>query len=290
MIFLELSVVGGDLRIVKLIEMLAKEKFLIYTYAIENADVLKEYEEVVELSSLNELQNSTEIIISGVPFSNNMQEVNDPFSDKKILVQDLFKNIQGKTLIAGSISPNVESLAKQYNIKVIDLLKREELAVLNTISTAEGTIQIAMEETAKTIHGSNVLVMGFGRIGKILCKMLSGIGAKVYAEARKNEDIAWIKAYGYNAIYLNELKETLGQYDIIINTIPSLILNREYLSNVRQDTLIIDIASTPGGVDRQAAKELGIRSILALSLPGKVAPITSAEFIKETLNHILKEL
>ena len=129
MIFLELSVVGGDLRIVKLIEMLAKEKFLIYTYAIENADVLKEYEEVVELSSLNELQNSTEIIISGVPFSNNMQEVNDPFSDKKILVQDLFKNIQGKTLIAGSISPNVESLAKQYNIKVIDLLKREELAV-----------------------------------------------------------------------------------------------------------------------------------------------------------------
>lgn len=290
MIFLELSVVGGDLRIVKLIEMLAKEKFLIYTYAIENADVLKEYEEVVELSSLNELQNSTEIIISGVPFSNNMQEVNDPFSDKKILVQDLFKNIQGKTLIAGSISPNVESLAKQYNIKVIDLLKREELAVLNTISTAEGTIQIAMEETAKTIHGSNVLVMGFGRIGKILCKMLSGIGAKVYAEARKNEDIAWIKAYGYNAIYLNELKETLGQYDIIINTIPSLILNREYLSNVRQDALIIDIASTPGGVDRQAAKELGIRSILALSLPGKVAPITSAEFIKETLNHILKEL
>lgn len=290
MIFLELSVVGGDLRIVKLIEMLAKEKFLIYTYAIENADVLKEYEEVIELSSLNELQNSTEIIISGVPFSNNMQEVNDPFSDKKILVQDLFKNIQGKTLIAGSISPNVESLAKQYNIKVIDLLKREELAVLNTISTAEGTIQIAMEETAKTIHGSNVLVMGFGRIGKILCKMLSGIGAKVYAEARKNEDIAWIKAYGYNAIYLNELKETLGQYDIIINTIPSLILNREYLSNVRQDALIIDIASTPGGVDRQAAKELGIRSILALSLPGKVAPITSAEFIKETLNHILKEL
>ena len=79
-------------------------------------------------------------------------------------------------------------------------------------------------------------------------------------------------------------------YDIIINTIPSLILNREYLSNVRQDALIIDIASTPGGVDRQAAKELGIRSILALSLPGKVAPITSAEFIKETLNHILKEL
>jgi len=128
---------------------------------------------VKQTDSLDELGKSADIILSGVPFSNNLEEVNDPFSDKKILVEDLLKKIQGKTLIAGSISPKVEELGKQYNVKIIDLLKREELAVLNTISTAEGTIQIAMEETARTIHGSQVLVMGFGRIGKILCKMLA---------------------------------------------------------------------------------------------------------------------
>ena len=128
---------------------------------------------VKQLDSLEELKNASDIILGGVPFSNNLEEVNDPFSDKKILVEDLLKNIQGKTLIAGSISPKVEEQAKKYNVKIIDLLKREELAVLNTISTAEGTIQIAMEETERTIHGSNVLVMGFGRIGKILCKMLT---------------------------------------------------------------------------------------------------------------------
>lgn len=245
MIFLNLSVIGGDLRIVKLIEMLAKENYLIYTYGIENADVLNGLSNVEIVDSLEKLGEKSDIILGSIPFSNSMQEINDPFSDKKIPVEDLLKNIQGKTLIAGSIGPNTQNLAKQYNVKIIDLLKREELAVLNTISTAEGTIQIAMEETAKTIHGSNILVMGFGRIGKILSKMLDGIGANVYAEARKNEDIAWIKAYGYHAIYLNELKENLSKFDIIINTIPSLILNKEYLSQVRKDTLIIDIASSP---------------------------------------------
>ena len=122
---------------------------------------------------MEELGKSADIILSGVPFSNNLEEVNDPFSDKEILVEDLLKNIQGKILIAGSISKKVEEQAKKYNVKIIDLLKREELAVLNTIATAEGTIQIAMEETMHTIHGSHVLVMGFGRTGKILCKMLT---------------------------------------------------------------------------------------------------------------------
>lgn len=173
MIFLKLSVIGGDLRIVKLIEMLAKEDFMIYTYAIENVDVLKRLNEVKEMATLEELGKASDIIISGVPFCNSLAEVNDPFSDKKIPVKELFNNIQGKTLIAGRITHDIEVLASNYNIKTIDLLKREELAVLNTISTAEGAIQIAMEETLSTIHGSNILVMGFGRIGKILAKMLS---------------------------------------------------------------------------------------------------------------------
>ena len=76
---------------------------------------------------------------------------------------------------------------------IIDIMKCEELAVLNSISTAEGAIQIAMEETNHTLHDSNILILGFGRIGKVLAKMLNAIGANVYCEARKNEDLAWIK-------------------------------------------------------------------------------------------------
>jgi dipicolinate synthase subunit A len=131
--------------------------------------------------------------------------------------------------------------------------------------------------------------MGFGRIGKVLANMLDGIGAKVYCEARKDEDIAWIKAYGYNPIHLNDLNEHLGKFDIIINTIPFQVLDKDRLELVNPEVVIIDIASNPGGVDRFAAKQKGIKLIWALSLPGKVAPISSAEFIKETIYHILEE-
>ena len=268
--------------------MLAKDDWKVYTYGLENAEVLKEMPNVVLTNRLTEVVNNVDILLGGVPFSSNGIYINNPFSDKKITVEEVLEVAKGKTFIAGGIKPEISKIAE--NINLIDMLKREELAVLNTISTAEGTIQIAMEQTAKTIHGSKVLVMGFGRIGKILAKMLSGIGARVYCEARKNEDFAWIKAYGYNLVELKKLKEKLPQFDIIINTIPSIILTKEYLEQINPECLIIDVASLPGGVDTNVAKQLGIRTISALSLPGKVAPITSAEFIKETLYHILEEI
>ena len=197
---------------------------------------------------------------------------------------------KNKTFLAGQLSEKIINNLQEKNVKYIDLLKREELVVLNTIATAEGAIQITMENTQKTIHGSNVLIMGFGRVGKVLAKMLDGIGAKVSCEARKNSDIAWIKAYGYNPIHLSELESELGNYDIIINTIPFQILDENRLKCIKKECTIIDLSSNPGGVDRRAARELGLKLIWALSLPGKVAPMTSAEFIKETLYHILKQL
>ena len=161
---------------------------------------------------------------------------------------------------------------------------------MNNIATAEGTIQIAMEETGRTLHGSNVLVMGFGRVGKVLSKMLDGIGTKVFCEARKDEDIAWIKAYGYEPVRLNDLNDNLSKFDIIINTIPFQILDKERLSLVKPEVVIIDLASNPGGVDIKEAKAKHLKVIWALSLSGKVAPLSGAEFIKETLYHVLKEL
>ena len=119
--------------------------------------------------------------------------------------------------------------------------------------------------------------------------MLKGIGGNVYCEARKNVDLAWIKAYGYEQVTLKELKEELNKFDIIINTIPALVLKEEEIKYLKKDCLLIDLASNPGGIDKLAAKEQGIKMIWALSLPGKVAPLTSAEFIKDTIYNVFKE-
>ena len=287
-----ISVIGGDLRIVNLIELLAKDDFLVYTYGLENSEDIIESENIKRCASIQELIGSSEIILGPVPMTNDSKNISAPFSDEKIPIDEIIAEMSNKNkiFIAGKLTEKVTTKLQEGDIKYIDLLKREELVVLNTIATAEGTIQIAMENTQRTIHGSNLLIMGFGRVGKVLAKMMNGIGARVSCEARKDSDIAWIKAYGYNPIHLSDLDGELDKYDIIINTIPFQILDENRLKNVKKECTIIDLSSNPGGVDRNAARRLGLKLIWALSLPGRVAPMTSAEFIQETLYHILKEI
>lgn len=280
-----IAVIGGDLRIVKLVSMLKKENYEVNTYALEKTNEITN-----KASSLQECVNGADIVVGPLPLSSNGEYINTPFSDNKITIDELLDNLEGKTFIAGSVKQEVYDKIEGRDITILDIVKREELAVLNAISTAEGAIQIAINETPKNLHGNNVLVLGFGRIGKVLAKMLDGIGARVACEARKTTDLAWIKAYGYEPINLIELKENLNRFDIIINTIPYVVLDREMLNEVKKDALIIDLASNPGGVDRNAIKELGIKFNWALSLPGKVSPVTSAEFMKETLINMFKEI
>lgn len=280
-----IAVVGGDLRIIKLVGMLEKEDYVVNTYALEKSPEINN-----KCDSLEKCIKDADIVIGPLPLSSNGENINTPFSDNKIAIDELLNALEGKTFIAGSIKQEVYDKANERNITIQDIMKREELAVLNAISTAEGAIQIAINETPKNLHGNNVLVMGFGRIGKVLSKMLDGIGAKVSCEARKASDLAWIKAYGYEPINLIELKENLHKYDIIINTIPFIVLDKDMLQEVKKDALIIDLASNPGGVDKNAIKELGIKFNWALSLPGKVSPVTSAEFMKETLINMFKEI
>lgn len=283
----KIAIIGGDLRIVKLSEMLVNEGAQVYTFGLENADNI----ETKKCKTIEEAIEFADIILGPIPFSSNGETINAPFSKEKINVEKLltFSN-KGKIIIAGSIRQEMYEKAKEFQIKLVDIMKREELSVLNAISTAEGAIKIAIEETPKNLHGSKILVMGFGRIGKVLSHMLNGLGAKVSCEARKNSDLAWIKAYGYEAIPLSEIKENLYKFDIIINTIPYIVLDRENLEKVKTDTLIIDLASNPGGVDKNAIKEMHLKFVWALSLPGKISPVTSAEFIKETLFNVVKEL
>ncbi len=285
---MKISIIGGDLRIAQLAEMLANEDFKVYTYGLEQSELINKNEKIVKCNSLNEIADKANIIISSIPLSSNGININMPFSDEKLEVVQLEKVLDGKIFIAGRIKEDLYD--KLPNTKIIDLLKREELTVLNTIATAEGTIQVAMEETTRTLHGSNILIMGFGRISKVLSNMLKGIGANVYCETTKVVNTSWIKAYGYTPVLFNELNDNLGKFDIIINTVPHIILDDTNLDLLKKDCVIIDVASNPGGVDKNAAKTRGIKLIWALSLPGKVAPTTSAEYIKDTLYNVLKEL
>ena len=156
--------------------------------------------------------------------------------------------------------------------------------------TAEGAIQLAMEELPVTIHGARVLVLGFGRLGKLLAHRLNALGARVSVAARKWADLAWAEAYGYGAEQIERLDGYLCGYDLVVNTVPVRVLREAELADLKPGCLVIDLASKPGGVDFDAAARLGVKAFWALSLPGKVAPVTAGKSIKTTIYNILTEL
>ena len=286
---IEYAIIGGDQRIVELAKLLAENNNKVYIFGLEQKIELKNIKNIEICENTKQAIEKSQIIIGPIPFSKDNININTPFSKKIISIKELFNNLDDKLFIAGNIKEELYELINN-NSKIIDIMNVEELTILNVISTVEGAIQIAMENTNKILHGSNILILGFGRIGKILAKKLEGLSCKVTCSARKIEDFSWIKAYGYEPINLIELKENLNRFDIIINTIPYVLLDREMLQEVRKDAFIIDLASNPGGVDKQAIKDLGIKFNWALSLPGKVSPLTSAEFMKETLYNMFKEI
>ena len=160
----------------------------------------------------------------------------------------------------------------------------------NTLPTAEGAIQIALEELPITLQGCRTLVLGYGRLGRALAPRLTALGAKVSVAARKWSDLAWIEAAGCTAEHSGELRGWLCAFDLIINTVPTRLLGEEALAELKPGCLVIDLASKPGGVDWEAARRLGVRTVWALSLPGKVAPVTAGKSIRSTIYNILNEL
>jgi len=281
---LKYAILGGDKRSLELGKLLMKDGNDVCIYGFDSLEQYK-YED------LNEAIEYADVIVGPLPFSLDNINVNAPFSNEVIQIDKLFNLMSEKQMIiGGKFSIENEKKLKDKNLKSADYFEREEMQVLNAIPTAEGAIQIAMEETTITLHNSNVVVLGYGRIGKSLSKMLHGIGANVHVEARKYSDLAWIKNCGYIPIHIRELKTYLPRMNVVFNTIPQMILNKELLRGIDSNCLIIDLASKPGGVDLETAKELEIKVISALGLPGKVAPVTAAMVIKNTIYNIIEEV
>ena len=282
-------ILGGDLRNVKLAQMLADDGNKVYSYGQDKSDEILDDGRIEKCASLKTAIDKSQIIIAPVPFSSNEEFINAPFSHDKIMVEDLLKINKGKIFISGSIKENIKNELEKRYLEVIDIMKRDDLAILNTIATAEGTIEVAIQKTDKILQGSRVLILGFGRVGKIVASKFSKLSAQVTCAARKISDLAWIKAYGYNSLNINDMIYDLKEFDIIINTVPQTILKERELKHVDSECLLIDLASSPGGIDGKAATNMGIKFIWALALPGRIAPTSSAKFIKDTVYTILDE-
>ncbi len=278
-------VVGGDMRQAKLAELLFDDGHTVHTWALEGTE-----EGPVRAPDLGEAA-LADCVILPLPAAGEGGRLNAPLSQERPpLTQVLDALRPGQVVCAGKVGRELLDQAKERGLRLVDYFTREELAVANAVPTAEGAIQIAMEELPVTIHGARVLVLGFGRLGKLLAHRLNALGARVSVAARKWADLAWAEAYGYGAEQIERLDGYLCGYDLVVNTVPVRVLDAERLADLRPGCLVIDLASKPGGVDFEAAVRQGVRAIWALSLPGKVAPVTSGKMIRDTIYNIWNEL
>lgn len=284
--FKSVAVIGGDLRQITLAKMMAADGYNVTVYGFSENISEKNVSQTDDIA----LALDNEIIILPVPVSFDGLYINTPYFDNKLTIKQLMTYINPLSLVfGGRISKGLSEELSLKGVKHKDYMTRDELAIKNATPTAEGAIAIAMNETSITIHNSKCLILGYGKVGKILSKSLSALGAKTYVTARKYADLALIEGHGYIPMSLNEAKNKLDKFDIIFNTVPALILESSDLLKISPDTLIIDLASKPGGVDFEKAKELGVKVIWALSLPGQVAPVTAGVIIKDTVCNMISE-
>lgn len=158
--------------------------------------------------------------------------------------------------------------------KKIDLLKDACYTAENAAITAHCAIKLAMNKLPATFDGQKVLVIGWGRIGKCLARLLAGLGAKVTVAARKEEDRAMLHALGYGAVNTANIDTT--PYRVLFNTVPAMTVPFCF-----GNALKIDLASKQG---------IGGSDVIwARGLPGKDAPESSGDLIARTIIRLMEE-
>lgn len=281
-------IAGGDERFISVANILSKDGFNVGMTAFRKN---KEFEKNIAFYESFYNAENADYIILPLPVTKDKLTLFAPLCDEEIYLHDLFDRIkEGTHVFCGIADESIKKSAEKYKFNVIDYFSDEALTILNCIPTAEGAINIAIKSTPYTLFGSNCLVLGFGRVGKILAKSLYALGANTFVEARKKSDLAWIKALGYNSVPLDTLKDEIEKFDIIFNTVPHKILDKDLLSNMKKECVIIDLASFPYGVDIDFVKQNKIKYILASALPGKVAPSFAGKIIAETIENLIYDM
>lgn len=277
-------VVGGDQRQAALAGLLAEDGHTVHTFALDRAEGL-----TCE-TSLEEADRA-DCVVLPLPAMGERGHLNAPLSEEEYSLTWVLDFLQpGQLVCAGMMNRELAAAAEQRGLRLEDYFAREELAVANAVPTAEGAIQIALEELPITLHGARALVIGYGRLGKALAQRLDGLGARVTVAARSWEALAWAQTRGLATEHTGQLTPWLCSYDLVVNTAPARLLGREQLAALRPGALVIDLASKPGGVDFETAAQLGVKAVWALSLPGKVAPVSAGGYMKTAIYHIMDEL
>lgn len=274
------AIIGGDERMAYLADMLDGA----VTFGLEKTPVAAGKRSCSAVAAVT----AADVIILPVPAEAG-DNVRSPLGAKSISINEVMAlAAPGALVLGGKMSEGLLGLIEEKRLRAVDYYGLEEYAIRSADATAEGVVRILLEELGEKLSGKRLMITGFGRIGKLTAKRLCQLGANVTVTARKKSDLAWAEVLGYKFIETARLGEVIGEQRAVINTIPYVVMRENELSRLREDSFIIETASTPG-YDADAAARLGTKIISAGGLPGKFTPKTAAEDIYKTIVPIIME-
>ncbi|HPE16593.1 MAG TPA: dipicolinate synthase subunit DpsA [Oscillospiraceae bacterium] len=281
------GILGGDGRQAALGSLLARDGHEVVLWGLDRIETpLPRAAEIADLTA-------AEVIVLPLPALGADGGINLPFaaSGERYSPGKVCAALRpAQVIFTGGLPEALAKAAEARGLTLADYAAREEFAVANAVPTAEGAIAAAMEALPVTLCGQAALVIGYGRLGRALAPRLRALGMDVAVAARRHAPLAWARAEGLSTLHTDALQDALGRFRIIVNTAPALLLTAPLLREVRGDAVCIDLSSRPGGIDFDAAEALGVRTVHALGLPGKVAPESAALAVRDTIYHCLEEM
>lgn len=308
------AVIGGDLRMTHLCKRLAEEGYPVNALGC-GQDCLPEAdrpsprdgEEPIRVcSTLRGVAEDADVLILPLPATRDGVTVHCPRDPSCAVtlreIAELMVRTPRLRLFGGRIPADfLDAIRKNdpADDRVTDYYESETLQLRNAYLTAEAALMTAMELTDRALRGTSVAVLGYGRIGKHLTRLLRGLGAEVTVCARREESLFEAAALGCHPLLITE-RDAMGGlsplcrgHAVLFNTIPAHILPRDLLMGLERDTLLIDLASAPFGVSdrdvREAAAHNGLRYLRAPSLPGSYAPRDAGRIIAECILDALSD-
>ena len=283
------GVVGGDERAAELVRLLRRDGYTVYAYGMSLPDEEKNgvTPENTENGVTLETALNADAVILPVPLCKPDGILNCPGAE--LSVSEILPRFrQSQTILAGLIPTEIARQAEQAGLSLIDYMNYEPMAIANAAATADAALCVMLRETREPLTRKRCMVLGFGRIGKLMCQRLRGVGADVAAAARNPDDRAWIRALGLPALDASQLAGRLRDFQMVCNTIPAPILDADALRELPPDCFLLDLASKPG-IDSEAASRLGLPLVWARGLPGRIVPRGAAAILRDTALHFLKE-
>lgn len=281
--------IGGDARTLEVIRRLTELDATVYLVGFDNLQ--QTFAGAVHAELNEDLFTGLDALLLPAVGTDEEGFVEGVFTTKELrLMPQYFARLPKHAKIyTGMARPYLRNLCAAHSIGLVELFERDDVAIYNSIPTAEGALMIAMENTDITIHGSTSIVLGFGRTGVTMARVLQGLGAKVYVGVRREEHYARAHEMGFCPFFTSNLQSFVGDADLVFNTVPSLILTPQVIAAMPPRTVIIDLASKPGGTDFRFAERRGIKAILAPGLPGIVAPKTAGQIIAAVVSQLIEE-